>query len=304
LVHHQDEPIADPVCVPLLHLARLTKSEGVTVVQIGEGSDEIFLGYSIYARVLRFASGLRRATAIVPLPALRGAAAALRPFVGGLQGEFVTEALRRGIPPAHGIAGLAERDKAMILRGWSGYSTAHDYLYERFGSGWSDDEVARVSRDHELQLRLAELLLMRVDKMTMAASVEARAPYLDHELVELALGLPLPVLFRDGTGKLALRRALEGLVPDAVLSRRKQGFGAPVWRWLDALGPRVEDELVRAPVSEHLDPMVVRAFLQGPRTPRRAFELWTLLNFALWHRHWIEGEDLRDARPLAAGIAA
>ena len=84
----------------------------------------------------------------------------------------------------------------------------------------------------ELKQRLPELLLMRLDRITMASSVEARDPFLDHHLVEFALALPPSMKYRNGRGKYVLRQATAGLVPDEVLSRRKQGFGTPMQEWM------------------------------------------------------------------------
>jgi asparagine synthase (glutamine-hydrolysing) len=145
---------------------------------------------------------------------------------------------------------------------------------------------------------------MRVDKMTMAASVEGRAPFLDHRLVELAARLPLDMHWREGEGKLLLKRALDGIVPGWVLERKKQGFGAPVWRWLETLRPLAERELLRPAMADHLETANVRALLDGPRTVQTGFELWILLNFALWHRHFVEGADLRDSSLMAVTGAA
>ena len=84
----------------------------------------------------------------------------------------------------------------------------------------------------DLNLRLPELLLMRVDKMTMASSLEARVPFLDHEVVSFALGIPDEVKLRNGILKAVLKNAVRGLIPDSVIQRPKQGFGVPVHEWL------------------------------------------------------------------------
>ena len=303
LVHHQDEPIADPVCVPLFHLARLTKQSGVTVVQIGEGSDESFFGYPVYAQVFRAARALRRAETIVPRPLLRAGVAAVAPFIGEHRHEFMLETLARGVPAPHGILGLSERHKGRLLVTDTGPPSAFDDLVSRFGSARTDDGIASVGLAHEFGLRMPELLLMRIDKMTMASSVEARAPFLDPQLVEFAARLPLSLHWADGAGKHILKQAFRGVVPEFVLSRRKQGFGAPVWRWLSSLRSIAEQQLLRDPLFRYFERDALRLLLHGRRDTRRGFELWTLLNFALWHRHWIEGEDLRESMNAAEAVA-
>jgi asparagine synthase (glutamine-hydrolysing) len=300
LVHHQDEPIADPVCVPLFHLARATKENGVTVVQVGEGSDESFFGYPIHAQVFPAARALRRAGRLLPRRVLRTALAGLAPFVNEHRYEFMREALARGIPAPHAIFGLSERHKRRLLVDHNGRPSPYDFLNSSFGSAWTDHELASVGLAHEFGLRMPELLLMRIDKMTMASSVEARAPYLDPQLVEFAARVPLPLHWANGEGKLLLKRALSGSVPDSVLTRRKQGFGAPVWRWLASLRAIAMQELLRAPLSEYFDEAEVRRLLDRAQATRSGFEFWVLLNFALWHRHWIEGDDLRESPTFTA----
>jgi len=135
--------------------------------------------------------------------------------------------------------------------------------------------------------------------MTMAASVEARAPFLDPQLVEFAARLPLALHLANGKGKRILKRAFSTVVPEFVLARPKQGFGAPLRRWLSSLQAVAQAELLHEQIYEYFDESALRQVLGQTPTPRGGVEFWVLLNFALWHRHWIEGEDLREFSPLA-----
>jgi asparagine synthase (glutamine-hydrolysing) len=145
----------------------------------------------------------------------------------------------------------------------------------------------------ELKLRLPELLLMRVDKMTMAASVEARVPFLDHRLVEYAMGVPRALKVEGRSGKHVLKRALEGVLPRDLLYRRKRGFGAPVEGWFR--GPaaaELESRVMNSPLRGRglLDyRFVARLFDEHRRGARDwGFHLWALLNLSLWYDRWIE----------------
>jgi asparagine synthase (glutamine-hydrolysing) len=300
LVHHQDEPIADPVCVPLFHLARATKENGVTVVQVGEGSDESFFGYPIHAQVFPAAHALRRADRFVPRRVLTTMLAALSPVLNEHRYEFMREALARGIPPPHAVFGLSERHKNRLLADTNGRRSPFDLLRAKFGSAWTDNELATVGLAHEFGLRMPELLLMRIDKMTMASSVEARAPYLDPQLVEFAARLPLPLHWSNGQGKILLKRAFRTIVPDFVLARRKQGFGAPTQRWLSSLRELAQRELLRDQLFEYFHESALLDVLGQTPTSQGGTESWVLLNFALWHRHWIEEEDLREPPSVSA----
>src|SRR6266545_6856306 len=89
----------------------------------------------------------------------------------------------------------------------------------------------------DLNYRLPELLLMRVDKMSMGVSLEGRVPFLDHKFVELAMSIPASLKFKNGTLKYILKKAVRGVIPDELIDRPKQGFGVPVYEWLfDGLG--------------------------------------------------------------------
>jgi asparagine synthase (glutamine-hydrolysing) len=146
----------------------------------------------------------------------------------------------------------------------------------------------------ELKLRLPELLLMRVDKITMATSVEARVPFLDHHLVEYALGLPRSLKVEGTTGKHILKRALEDILPHDLLYEQKRGFGAPVREWFRTRGlyGLVNDHLVNSKIQKRdlLDQKFIVKMLAEHRDEKRdwGFHLWALLNLSLWYEQWID----------------
>ena len=131
----------------------------------------------------------------------------------------------------------------------------------------------------DLRLRLPELLLMRIDKMSMGASLEARVPFLDHRFVALALSIPTSVKKPDGELKRVLREAVRGVIPDDVIDRPKQGFRVPVEEWLVRdLGDRTRDEVAKmCAATDLLDGAEAARMLERPG--RNA---WYLLNLALW----------------------
>lgn len=308
LVFHQDEPIADPVCVPLFFVARLAKESGVTVVHVGEGSDELFAGYPTYVEAHRIATThwqLLRRLPGVARDALAGAGTALLRLKPDR--ELHVEALRRA----------ARRDGRLW---WGGAVAFYEYGLARIttshfrssvnGDGPSDlvstiaAEADRAGAQSELdrliyqdlRVRLPELLLMRVDKLTMANAVEARVPFLDHELVELAMALPDTEKIRDGVGKHVLKRAVSGLLPDDIVWRQKQGFGTPVSSWFRGpLGEQLERQLAAGAINElgWLDGGAIRRLLDLHRSGRaeRSFQLWNILNLSAWFDHWIAGDE-------------
>ena len=202
MVFHQDEPIADPVCVPLYYVSKLARESGTIVVQVGEGADELFSGYEKYVKYLRLYERVWRHAEAAPLFARRAASAIARPLVRtATKNSEADELLRRLGANEEMFWGAAivfdETLKSRLVsqnmrERWNGLSSYDVVLeeieriaHERSGA----DFLARMTY-LELKIRLPELLLMRVDKMTMANSIEARVPFLDHKLVEHAMGVP------------------------------------------------------------------------------------------------------------------
>ena len=116
------------------------------------------------------------------------------------------------------------------MNGHSSIEVVNSYLKHIEAERPNSDFLSRMTY-LELKLRLPELLLMRVDKITMATSVEARVPFLDHHLVEYAMGLPRSLKVEGASGKHILKRALDEILPQDLLYNRKRGFGAPVREW-------------------------------------------------------------------------
>ena len=137
----------------------------------------------------------------------------------------------------------------------------------------------------DLNLRLPELLLMRVDKMAMGVSLEGRVPFLDHKFVELAMSIPQELKFRHHTTKYLLKKAVRGVIPDDLIDRRKQGFGVPVTEWFfQRLGTRAREELSAfCDRTDVFDKAEVMRYLDGGR----GTEAWYLLNFALWWKEFL-----------------
>jgi asparagine synthase (glutamine-hydrolysing) len=136
------------------------------------------------------------------------------------------------------------------------------------------------------------LLLMRVDKMTMATSVEARVPFLDHHLVEYAMRLPVDLKIKGANGKYILKRALEKVLPADLLYRPKRGFGAPVREWFrgpggEELGGMIMNSSMRS--RNLFDYTFIARLLAEHRQGKHdwSFHLWALLNLSLWYERWI-----------------
>jgi asparagine synthase (glutamine-hydrolysing) len=306
LIHHQDEPIADWVCVPLYYVSKLARDNGTIVVQVGEGSDELFHGYDLYInearRRRRFWEPIQRVPRSVRLGASRVLTdVARRTDRGVMHAQIFAEAASGRLPFWGGAICYQGDLKQQILGRGNGQSDSYEVV-ERL---WREAERDRPSADLlqkmtylELKNRLAELLLMRVDKMTMATSVEARVPFLDHELVEFAMALPPEMKVRDGVGKYLLKRAVAGsVIPHEIAYRKKQGFGAPVSEWFRGeLGRRAQKQTRESSLAERglLDYDRVDELWEAHRSGRAewSFQLWNLYNVSAWHDYWVAGRAL------------
>lgn len=316
---HHDEPSGDPAAVPTFCLSRFARQR-ITVVLTGEGGDETFAGYPHHRHAFRFGALEAR------LPGLNLVARG----VAGLEGMFGALGSARFWKGVW-IAGLAVEERH---RGW--YATYTDHELERLlgpemrrqgvngalSQPFRDLQGKVSGRDLldqllyvDSKMMLADQLLMKVDKTTMAASLEARCPLLDQELLEYASALPASLkLSADGGSKRVLRRALRGLIEDDILDRPKQGFDVPLATWLERdLEGFVSGALLAeaAPLGRYLDLGTVRDVWQRfrrRRDMRSAKQIWRLLNLAVWHEiHWPSGllADLGEPgfRPLEENLA-
>jgi asparagine synthase (glutamine-hydrolysing) len=306
LAFHQDEPIADPVCVPLYYVSKLARDSGTVVVQVGEGADEIFAGYEWFGRYLRINERFWKHARQLPDVARQTAAviagAVIERTVKKRAGVELARRFGAGEPLFWGGAivydeGLKRSLLAKEARANYGDLSSYEIVREHL------DKIARTRPEAdfaatmtylELKLRLPELLLMRVDKITMATSVEARVPFLDHHLVEYALGISSKRKVAGRSGKHILKRALEEVLPRDLLYKQKRGFGAPVREWFNgAVGQMLFARLLNSSLRRRdlFDYSFVQRLIDEHRQGNRdwSFQLWCLLNLSLWYERWIDG---------------
>jgi asparagine synthase (glutamine-hydrolysing) len=309
MVYHQDEPIGDVVCVPLYYISKLAREQGVTVCQVGEGADELFCGYPSWKAHLRVA---RLNELPVPRFAKRALLAGLD--IAGYSEGYPYECLRRAVSGSPlffgGAEGLTHVEKHRLLgpdlrARFEGYSSAEALrpIHARFLEKSWEPSAFHWMTYLDLNLRLPELLLMRVDKMTMATALEGRVPFLDHKFVELALSIPTAVKLKNGELKHVLKRAVRGVIPDYLIDRPKQGFGVPMQEWfMSGLADRIKSEVTR--FSERtglLDPREVRRYVDAGKGSK----VWQLYNLALWYDRFIERPvTLRTQDTTYGGTAA
>jgi asparagine synthase (glutamine-hydrolysing) len=294
MIQLQDEPIADPVCMPVYYVSKLARDHGVIVAQVGEGSDELFWGYKSWRRVFDL---IRWNSYPVPKMAKRMCLAGLN--LAGKGDGAPYEMLRRaveGVPIFWGgVSAFSHRMKMELLSprlkrqfrnltSWSAVQPIHQRFMER---SWETTPVKWMTYA-DLNVRLPELLLMRVDKMGMGVSLEARVPFLDHRFVELAFSIPESIITKNAESKHILKRTVRGIVPDPIIGRTKQGFGVPVYEWFfGRFGEFAKRELAAfCELTDFLDRDAVKKQL----AMGRGWNAWFLLNFAMWWREFIAGQ--------------
>lgn len=299
MVWHLDEPNADPVCVPMYFVSKLARESGTIVVQVGEGSDEQFAGYRHYQRELRFRRYYHKA---LPRFIRRLSYKVLRARDrDSLLTEYARRSAHRESTFYGGALSFSEESKKLLF--------TRDFRMSVEDTGRIPDRYARqlgelLGNDrsidtlksmiyYEFKNRLAELLLMRVDKMSMATSVEARVPFLDHRMVEFSFRIPSRMKVKGGEPKYILKKAAEGIIPNNIIYRRKQGFAAPVREWLREGALRtfaretiLDSTLIRS--SGTFDARYIESLFDRHERNTSNFDgqIWSLLVLALWDENF------------------
>jgi asparagine synthase (glutamine-hydrolysing) len=284
-----DEPFADSSALPTYLVSQLARQH-VTVALSGDGGDELFGGYTRYQAMqgrqeFRSAVGRRLLRSVARrLPHVSPGRNRLIDLSWNRRGRYATTV---AYPLAASDGGVARDDIAAQLG-------AFDQLLDP----WFDEAS---DRDFEAQIAFVDMLtylpgdiLTKVDRMSMAVSLEARVPLLDHEVIEFAASLPSELKMRGGDGKWILRRAIEGIVPRVVLDHPKRGFAVPLRHWFrNALRHRVEAlERNNALIYEFADPRAVSRLIREHLSGRRdhSYRLWRLLALEIWLEALRRGE--------------
>lgn len=292
MVQLMDEPIGDPVFIPIYYLSKLAHDSGLKVCLVGDGADELLYGYPHGKKLL----GLQRLNAL-PLPRSLKTAALYGLGALGKKSSFPYERLRRtasGEPLFWSSEELFTDSQKMRLiaprlrPAFADFTSAVtiEPLYQRFLDRAWERSYYQWMTYADLNLRLPEVLLMRHDKMGMSVSLEIRVPFLDHKLAALAMSIPEAIKTKDGNLKYMLKKAMRGLLPDQVIDRPKGYLGLPIREWVvGQLGDNVRREL--NDFCDETD-LIDREAALRTVTEGRADEAWSLLNLALWWKTHIQ----------------
>jgi len=302
--HYADDPNGDYVCFLVYYLSKFIRDNGVIVAQVGEGSDEIFAGYDPYLLSVNLYEKIWRHLEKTPsfvkkIPYLLSRSVPLARF------DFQKEYLRRlavNEEPFWGsaIAFTTIQKQKLLTKEFAG-KLEKNHEYNVVSKYYQDLKKIDPEADFlekltylELKTRLAELLLMRVDKMSMAHSIEARVPFLDYRLVELAMKIPQAIKLKNNTTKYILKKAVSGIIPDEIIWRKKQGFGAPVSEWLknEKTGKQLLNIIYNSKLKErnilNYDNINEILNLHRPGEKDHSFRLWNLITLSLWYDYWFK----------------
>ena len=297
LVWHYDEPFADSSAVPTYYVSKAAK-EHVTVVLAGDGGDENFAGYRRYYFDQRenLVRGLLPASVRRPV---FGVLANLYPKADWapriFRGKATFQNLARLPIEAYfrSVSAVQSEVKEELLHGdvrrqLQGYDSV-DILRGYYDRAGTTDPLSRIQYV-DIKTYLSDDILAKVDRASMANSLEVRAPLLDHKLMELAATMPASIKLRGRNGKYILKKALARCLPQSILYRSKMGFAVPIARWFrteikdlahDVLTSRDCETLINATTVKRL----WSEHQSGLRD--RSTELWTLLMFRLWERQFL-----------------
>jgi asparagine synthase (glutamine-hydrolysing) len=313
LVWHFDEPFADSSAIPTYMVSKLAR-EHVTVALSGDGGDELFGGYTRYALHQR-----RGGFARLPRAFRRGVMQPLsRSLPHGARGRnflhnVALDPLDRYVDSVSTFTALTKPDLYTpdFRRSLSAWGDAGARFRAHVKEGGTGDAI------HQLlyldsKTYLPGDILTKVDRMSMAVSLEARVPLLDHKLIEFVTRIPSALKLKGATTKHIFKRAVRGLVPDEILDRPKQGFGVPIQHWInDQLRDRIRETLTEARTRGrgYVEPRYVNTLLDEHARGRRdhSTQLWALFMLELWQRTFV---DVCAARPhveprvglVAAGV--
>jgi asparagine synthase (glutamine-hydrolysing) len=314
LIWHEDEPIAHTSSVPLYFVSELARAH-VTVVLTGEGSDELLAGYGKYPRVAwnwragtiyeRMMPGALRASiarGVLPMLPSKLARYARRSFLAmdrTPEAMFFDNFASIRLGDQQQLLAPGLRDGATRA---AAYGPSLGYFNAPNGGSTLLDRLLYA----DIKTYLVELL-MKQDQMSMAASIESRVPFLDHQLVEYAATLPDAWKLNGWTTKRVLRESMRGLLPDSILNRPKMGFPVPFANWTRGGWNAVARDVLldrRSRERGIVDPQAVDRLLTDHAAGRTegGDRIWSLLNLELWHRTFIDQEGIQTL-PHAHAVA-
>jgi len=251
----------------------MTRGNNIKVVQVGEGADELFYGYDHWLRFMKVSKYLK------PVVPKRSNLINFKSHRLNLASNM----LFNRTSFAGGALGFNLSELNKIIDGGLPKESELIYFVDNKWDDYFQSKKAKLSKWMtliDLQIRLPELLLMRMDKLTMQSAIEARVPFLDHNLIEYVLTIPENIIFNSKTTKPLLKKVAENHIPEQIINRKKQGFRAPIGEWL-----KKDEQYFYESVKEFnllvnlFSEKEINKILAGSDFQKK----WYLVNLARWH---------------------
>lgn len=292
MIWHADMPMAWPSFVPLYFVSRLTKGKA-TVVLTGEGADELFAGYHRYY-LMQKASLINKNIRFLG-PINKAALAISKTVYQDVRYRKNLELLfdRFNFDYATGINIIIgdERDRLLNPQDIPRKNLLKEKVIEIFNRKQANFLNRLLYLDFKTYL---VELLMKQDKMSMAASIESRVPFLDHNIVEFAASIPSSLKLNGRTGKYIFKKALHNKLPQSVIYQKKKGFPVPIERWFrHELNGFVKDNLQadNSVIKKFFNKNYLNGIIEKHKSRNYSLQLWALLNFKIWHEKFMIKND-------------
>lgn len=299
VIWHFDEPVADPAALPTFLMSQATKKY-VKVVLVGEGGDEVFAGYPKYKIMRR----LKHYQNTIP-KTLRGNS--VSKSLSFLAKTLPDSKTKKYVDFAAGFISSWGNDAESYMKMCSpGFNEKEkrELYSEEFNKKIKNENTSDVFKPYfqknidfvnkmvafDMKVWMCDRLLMKVDKMTMAFSIEARAPFLDQILVDFANRMPIDIRI----GKYIFKKSMLRILPKEILKRKKHAFAVPISTWFDKELKDIASEiLTKLHKSEYFNKRYIdEHILKNTKKLMHDHQIWNLLNFEIWHKIFIEGDNL------------
>ncbi len=298
LVWHFDEPFADPSSLPTYMISKLAR-EHVTVILSGDGGDELFAGYTRYVTesnqgALASLPRAVRQNLIRPLSEILPHGTRGKNYLYNISlddaGRYIDSISHFNGPRKRMLYSAGVKSKM------NGSMELGEKLFQKITANMKSGDPVENLLYLDSKTYLPGDILTKVDRMSMASSIEARSPLLDHKLIEYVTRIPSKLKLKGNETKYIFKKAVEGFVPSEILYREKQGFGVPIGDWINMqLKERITSDLSdrRSLDRGYFDAGYVSLLLDEHRRGRRdhSYALWTLWMLELWHRRYIDRSD-------------
>lgn len=294
-----DEPFGDFSIFPTYLVSKLAR-EHLKVVLSGDGGDELFAGYDTYLadKVYQYYKSIPSAARnliddfarrLPPRPQKKGFVNIMKRYI---EGAGLPEKLHH----TRWMIFLDEAEKQKLysdnLLSELDIERTYDIILQHFKRTGYDEHLDR-ELYVDLKTYLSDDILVKVDRMSMANSLEARVPFLDHKVVEFSFSIPAKLKMKNYRRKYILKKSMEGVIPSEILQKKKEGFSIPIKNWLrNELKPMMYDVLNRDSIRrdnffkwDHLEAMMNNHVVG---VENNSHKLWALMVFKIWHNHYLE----------------